>query len=85
MKNKEIKILEFGTCWPILFENISETVRDSGNRRYFTGSSQHKQFKEKTHPNWMKNKNYTSQISEISEFGPLLNTFSYAQSITYNR
>jgi len=22
MKNKEIKILEFGTCWPILFENI---------------------------------------------------------------
>ena len=31
MKNKEIKILEFGTCWPILFENISETVRDSGN------------------------------------------------------
>jgi len=32
MKYNKVQILEFGFCWPLSVEFISETVRDWGNR-----------------------------------------------------
>ena len=31
---------QFGFCWPILVEFISETIRDRGNMSYAASSSQ---------------------------------------------
>jgi hypothetical protein len=48
MKNeKKLQILQFGFCWPILVEFISETIRDKGNMSYAARSSQFNKCKEK--------------------------------------
>ena len=47
-KLKEVQILQFGFCLPILVELISETIRDRENMSYTTRSSQFNKCKEKT-------------------------------------
>ena len=78
MKNKKVRILEFGTCWPFSAHFISETIKHRGNMWKFSiaGSSLHNQFKEgkkkkKTCQNLMKNNSlYLPNVGNFRKMDP---------------
>jgi len=47
MSNKKVKILEFGFCWHLSLEFISETITDRGNHQHTAESYPPNQTKEK--------------------------------------
>jgi hypothetical protein len=73
MKNKNFQILEIGTFRPLSIKFVSETVKDRGYQStyYWELSTQSIQ-QQKTHKNWMKNKNsiYLSNMSKIGIWAP---------------
>jgi len=70
MKNKNFQILEIGTFrQPLSFKFVSETVKDRGNQStYYRELSLQSIQQQKTHQNWMKNKN-SIYLSNMRKFG----------------